>query len=74
MCFVGFKAIDLIHHLMERCVKIRETDLEDNQTIFNEAIDTTIALEIDSILLKTASSMQMVSIRTAHTPKSSTRI
>ena len=37
---MGVKMIDLAHHLMDRYVKSTETDLKENQKIFDEELDT----------------------------------
>ena len=59
---MGVKTIDLVHHIMGRYGKIKETDINDNQNRFDEAFDTNMPIDKYFNKLMNASSMQMMEI------------
>ena len=42
---MGFKTIDLFHHLMYIDGKITEMELKENQKIFDEELETTMPID-----------------------------
>ena len=42
--FMGFKTIDIVHHKLDRYGRIVETNIKENQRIFDDALYTTMII------------------------------